>query len=61
MTAAGTLAHGTARKSWVAAPFPMRYSPWAELAREKVQGGALGTVSHMIYRMVMETTEGRKY
>jgi predicted dehydrogenase len=40
------------RAAWVAAPFPMRYSYWAETARDMVQSGALGNVPHMVYRMI---------
>jgi predicted dehydrogenase len=40
------------RKTWVAAPLPMRHSRWAEVARAKVQSGELGAVSHIVYRMV---------
>ncbi len=40
------------KKAWAAAPFPMRYSTFAEVARDMVQSGELGGVSHMIYRMI---------
>jgi predicted dehydrogenase len=40
------------RHAWVAAPFPMRYSYWAEVARRMLQRGETGKVSHIVYRMV---------
>jgi predicted dehydrogenase len=40
------------RGTWVAAPFPMRYTYWAEKARELVRSGVTGPVSHALYRMV---------
>lgn len=40
------------RKAWVAAPFPMRYSYWAEVACDMVRSGEAGAVSHITYRMI---------
>jgi predicted dehydrogenase len=40
------------RNLWVAAPFMTRYSHWAEQARDAVQGGTLGRVSHIVFRMI---------
>jgi predicted dehydrogenase len=40
------------RNAWAAAPFPMRYSYFAEVARDMVQSGEIGNVSHIVYRMI---------
>ena len=41
--------------AWVAAPFMTRYSHWAETVRNMVQSGELGTVSHIVFRMIRPT------
>lgn len=46
-----------AKSAWVAAPFMTRYSFWAEKAREMVQSGELGPVSHIVFRMIRPTME----
>ena len=40
------------RKAWAAAPFPMRHTFWAEKARDLIQSGEAGKVSHILFRMV---------
>lgn len=46
-----------AKGAWVAAPFMTRYSYWAETARDTVQGGNLGAISHIVFRMIRPTME----
>jgi len=41
--------------AWVCVPFMTRYSHWAETARKMVQGGELGRVSHIVFRMIRPT------
>jgi predicted dehydrogenase len=41
-----------ARNAWVATPWSMRYSLWAETARRMIADGSLGKVSHIRFRMV---------
>jgi predicted dehydrogenase len=41
-----------ARGAWVAAPWSMRYSIWAEAARRAIEDGSSGKVSHIRFRMV---------
>jgi predicted dehydrogenase len=43
--------------AWVCVPFMTRYSFWAEQARDKVQRGELGDVSHIFFRMIRPTME----
>jgi predicted dehydrogenase len=38
--------------AWVATPWSMRYSAWAQTARDAVAGGAFGRVSHIRFRMI---------
>ena len=38
--------------AWIATPFSMRYSLWAQRCREMVQAGSLGAVSNIRFRMV---------
>ena len=38
--------------TWIATPFSMRYSLWAQRCREVVQAGSLGAVSNIRFRMV---------
>jgi predicted dehydrogenase len=40
------------RNAWVATPFSFRYTRWAETARELMQRGELGRISHVRFRMV---------
>ncbi len=40
------------RRAWVATPWAMRYSVWAETARKAIAGGEAGKVSHIRFRMV---------
>jgi predicted dehydrogenase len=40
------------RGAWVAAPWSMRYSAWAEAARDAVRTHSYGAVSHIRFRMV---------
>lgn len=37
---------------WIATPFSMRYSLWAQRCREMVQAGSLGAVSNIRFRMI---------
>lgn len=37
---------------WAAVPFSMRYSPWAELAKQMYERGELGEISHGLFRMM---------
>lgn len=38
------------KKAWVTAPLSFRYSWWAQIARQMVQSGELGPISHMLVR-----------
>lgn len=38
------------KKAWVTAPMSFRYSWWAQIARQMVQSGELGPISHMLVR-----------
>ena len=40
------------RKAWVATPWSMRYGVWVEAARNAIQSGELGKVSHIRFRMI---------
>ena len=41
-----------AKGAWVAAPFMIRYLPWAQMAKRMLQDGEFGTVSHIVFRMI---------
>jgi predicted dehydrogenase len=41
-----------AKGAWVATPFSMRYSTWAETARRMLRDGSAGAVSHITFRMI---------
>ncbi len=41
-----------AKGAWAAVPFSMRYSFWAESAREMLRRNQLGKASHILFRMV---------
>jgi len=43
--------------AWVCVPFMTRYSHWVEAARDAVQKGELGAVSHIFFRMIRPTME----
>jgi predicted dehydrogenase len=38
--------------AWVATPFSMRYSQWADAARQLLKTGEGGTASHIAFRMI---------
>lgn len=40
------------RGAWVATPFSMRYSQWAEASRDLLRSGDGGAASHLVFRMV---------
>ena len=40
------------RGAWVATPFSMRYSQWADAARQLIASGAGGVTSHIVFRMI---------
>ena len=41
--------------SWVAVPFPNRFTPWAQRAKAMIESGELGAVSHIVMRMIRPT------
>lgn len=43
--------------AWVAAPFMTRYSQWATTARGMIEGGELGDVSHIFFRIIKPTMQ----
>ncbi len=45
------------RRAWVCVPFMTRFSHWAEAARDMVQSGELGAVSHIVFRMIRPTMQ----
>ena len=51
-TVAALALRAEAAGAWIATPFSMRYSLWAERCREMVHAGALGGVSNIRFRMV---------
>lgn len=46
-----------ARGAWVAAPFMIRYLPWAQTAKRMRASGEFGTVSHIVFRMIRPTMQ----
>ncbi len=46
-----------AKGTWVAAPFMMRYLPWATTAKRMMEQGEFGTVSHIVFRMIRPTMQ----
>ena len=46
--------------TWVAVPFITRYSHWAEAARQMIEDGEFGAVSHIVFRMIRPTAERYK-
>jgi len=40
------------RGAWVATPFAMRYSQWADAAKELIRSGDGGATSHIVFRMI---------
>jgi predicted dehydrogenase len=43
--------------AWIATPFSMRYSLWAQRCREMMQAGSLGGISNIRFRMVRPGVE----
>ena len=43
--------------AWVAVPFMTRYSHWTEVARQMIEDGEFGAVSHIVLRTVRSTIE----
>jgi predicted dehydrogenase len=46
-----------AKGAWVAAPFMIRYLPWAQTAKRMFEAGEFGTVSHIFFRMIRPTMQ----
>jgi predicted dehydrogenase len=44
--------HAESRGAWVATPFSMRYSQWADVARRVIKTGECGPTSHIVFRMI---------
>jgi predicted dehydrogenase len=40
------------RGAWIATPFSFRYTRWAETAKELLERGELGRISHLRFRMI---------
>jgi predicted dehydrogenase len=51
-TMSGLAALALDRRAWACVPFPMRFSPWAELTKQMYVAGELGEISHGLFRMV---------
>ena len=45
------------KRAWVAVPFPNRYTYWAQRAKAIIRSGELGTVSHVVFRMIRPTMQ----
>ena len=46
-----------ARRAWVAVPFPNRRPPFARKAKEMLEAGEFGAVSHIVMRMIRPTVQ----
>jgi predicted dehydrogenase len=43
--------------TWACVPFPYRFSFWGETARKMVQSGELGSISHIVFRLIRPTPD----
>src|SRR5262245_35766969 len=45
------------KRTWACVPFPYRFSFWGETARKMVQSGELGSISHIVFRLIRPTPD----
>ncbi|MGE0543533.1 MAG: Gfo/Idh/MocA family protein [Dehalococcoidia bacterium] len=45
------------RRAWVGVPFFTRYSFWAVRAKQMIEAGEFGAVSHIVFRMIRPTMQ----
>lgn len=56
-TVAGLADYAERKQAWVAVPFITRYSFWAVTAKQMLEAGELGPVSHIVLRMIRPTMQ----
>ena len=56
-TVAGLAELAAEKGAWACVPFPYRYSFWGLKAKAMVQGGDLGSISHIVFRLIRPTPE----